>query len=107
MCAYDPDYGAAVSFGDVLKKVLARYKFEHKGRHPGLVKAWKEMVGEQVAQKTSIGAFANGCLTIEVESSVLLHELNSFMKGQLLGAFQQTKAGRDVAEIRFRLKNGV
>ena len=45
-------------------------------------------------------------MTVEVTSSVLLHELSGFMKPQLLSGLQASKGGRDVADLRFCLGNG-
>ena len=89
--------------GDVLKALLRRKKFLQKGKYPALTEAWSELVGQGIAARTRIRSFSEGKLTIEVTSSVLLHELSGFMKQQLLAGMQATKGGKDVAELRFCL----
>jgi predicted nucleic acid-binding Zn ribbon protein len=91
--------------GDVLKALLRRKKFLQKGKYAALTQTWAELVGTAIAARTRIRAFQEGRLTIEVTSSVLLHELNGFMKPQLLSGLQAGKGGRDVAELRFCLGN--
>jgi hypothetical protein len=59
-----------------------------------------------VAQRTRICSFARGKLVVEVASAALLHELNNFMKAQLLRELQATEPGRDIDSLRFRLQNG-
>jgi len=92
--------------GDVLKALLRRKRFLQKGKYSALTTAWVELVGEAVAARTRIRSFQEGKLTVEVTSSVLLHELNGFMKQQLLSGLRACDAGRDVAELRFCLGQG-
>lgn len=92
--------------GDILRALMRRKRFEQKSKYGSLVDAWAELVGDEVAARTRICAFDEGQLLVEVNSSALLHELNGFMKQQILASLQAGDAGRDVAEIRFRLTNG-
>ncbi len=62
------------------------------------------MVNE-IADRTRITAYSQGKLVIDVSSAVLLHELNAFMKSDILRALQDTSCARDIIEIRFRLGN--
>jgi predicted nucleic acid-binding Zn ribbon protein len=89
--------------GEIAKALLRRKKFHEKGKFGALVRAWGALVGEAVATRTRIRSFKDGNLVIEVDSSVLLHEIRGFMKQQLLLGLQATEAGRDVAEIRLCL----
>jgi predicted nucleic acid-binding Zn ribbon protein len=92
--------------GDVLKALMRRKKFLQKGKYAGLTQTWAELVGEAIATRTCVRSFQEGKLTIEVVSSALLHELNGFMKPQLLAGLQGAKGGRDVVELRFCLRSG-
>jgi len=98
--------GRARPLGEILRGLLRRKRSREKGKYRALVDAWRGMVGDGVAGRTRIRSFAEGELVIEVDSPVLLHELNSFMKAQLLSGFQATGAGRDVAAVRFCLGSG-
>ena len=90
-------------FGELARALLRRKKFAEKGRYSALSAAWRELVGEGVAEHTRITAFREGKLVVEVDSSTLLHELNSFLKDELMTGLQATDAGRDVAQMELRL----
>ncbi len=92
--------------GEIARALLRRKKFHEKGKYGALVDAWADLVGESIAARTRIRAFRGGELVVEVGSSVLLHELNGFMKEQLLAGIQSTEGGRDVASLRLCLGNG-
>jgi len=68
-----------------------------------LNRAWDELVGESVAARTRIRSFGDGELVVEVDSCVLLHELNGFLRPQLVEGLQAVKAGRDIVKLRFCL----
>lgn len=93
----------AWAIGEILPGLLRRKKFAEKGRYGALVEAWAGIVGEAVAARTSIRSFLDGELVVEVDSPVLLHEMNSFLKQPFLQALQATPGGRDVARLRFCL----
>ena len=101
------DRDRARPIGEVIRKIVRRKRFFEKGKYGSLVAAWSELVGEQIANRTRIRSFKGGQLVIEVDSAVLLHELSSFMKEQLLAGLQTTEAGRDVANLRFCLGNTI
>ena len=90
-------------FGDVARALLRRKKFTEKGRYGALVAAWREVAGDGVAEHTRVSAFKEGKLVVEVDSSTLLHELNGFLKESLLKGLQESKAGRDIAQMELRL----
>lgn len=97
------DREGARSIGEVLKGLLRRKKFHEKGKYGALVDAWAQLVGDAIASRTRIRSFKGGELVIEVDSPVLLHELNSFRREQLLEGLQAGKRGRDVAKLRLCL----
>ena len=98
-----PDEPEAVPLGDVLRKLMKKMRRLDRGKFSGLQRAWAELVGEEISKRTRVAGFREGQLTIEVESPVLMHELNSFMKHNLLAGLQETEKGRDVARLKFRL----
>jgi predicted nucleic acid-binding Zn ribbon protein len=93
----------AKPFGAIAKDIFRRKKFLEKGRYGALEAAWREVVGDELAVRTHISSLRGGQLEVAVDSSVLLQELDGFMKTQILGALRATEAGRDVAGLRFRL----
>ncbi|MHC4591741.1 MAG: DciA family protein [Planctomycetota bacterium] len=101
-----PSAAGARPLGQIAGELLRRKKFQEKGKYAALEQEWRELVGPSVAAKTRVRGFKDGRLVVEVTSPVLLHELNSFLKEQLLSALQETEAGRDMAEIQLRLGSG-
>lgn len=93
----------ARSLGEVARKLLREKKFYQKGKFGPLSKAWEELIGESLASCTKIVSFDDGELVVEVDSPSLLHEINNFMTEMLLDGLQETKAGRDIESLRFRL----
>ena len=89
--------------GDVIKRLLKRKRFYEKGKFGALVHAWAHVVGDEIAAHTRISGFREGRLVVDVDSSVLLHELGGFLKEQVLRELQATDGGVDVMELRFRL----
>ena len=90
-------------FGDVARALLRRKAFTEKGRYGALVKAWRGLVGDGVAEHTRVKAFKGGRLVVEVDSPTLLHELNGFMKEGLLRGLQATRAGKGLSGMELRL----
>ena len=93
----------AQAFGDVLSKVMRGPGMRARGRYRALNHAWDELVGESIAARTRIRSFGDGELVVEVDSSVLLHELSAFLAPQLVDGLQAVKAGRDIVKLRFCL----
>ena len=98
-----PCQGGAKRFGDVLTKLLKAKRFYQKSRYGPLVAAWQDAVGEEIGSRTKISAYEHGRLTVEVDSSVLLHELSSFMRSALLNQLKRTRGSEDIVELTFRL----
>jgi len=95
--------GRARPVGEIILALVRRKRFHGEGRFGPLVQAWTEMVGEGIARRTQVCGFNDGTLTVEVDSPALLHELNSFMKDDLLAGLRGGRPGRDVNALRFRL----
>jgi predicted nucleic acid-binding Zn ribbon protein len=94
----------AKPLGVIARRLLRSKKFREKGKYGALSRAWAELVGAELAARTRVASLKNGTLAVEVDSSVLLHELDGFMKQELLTQFRAVEAGRDVARISFRLR---
>ncbi len=94
---------AARPVGDIIRALIRRKRFYEKGKFGPLAEAWAELVGESIARRTRVRDFADGTLTVEVDSPALLHELNGFMKEHLLAGLHGAGASRDLDALRFRL----
>ena len=94
---------SARKFGDVLKRLLKTKRFYEKSKFGALSEAWRQVVGEEIAEQTKIVSYQHGSLKVEVDSSVLLHELSGFMEDTILQELQQTSGAEDVVDLRFCL----
>ncbi len=90
-------------FGDVMKKLVRRKRVRERSRYGAVVKAWREAVGEDIAEVTRVADVDEGTLVVEVESPVMMQELSGYLKPTLLQEIRNTDGGRDVYELRFRL----
>lgn len=101
--ALPPGGENARPLGAIARELLRSKKFRQKGKYGALSEAWAEVVGEELGARTNVRSFKDGTLIVEVDSSVLLQELDGFMKQELLLQLTAHKAGRDVARLSFRL----
>ena len=95
--------GNEKQFGDVMKRLIKKKRVRERSRYGAVVKAWRQVAGQDLAEQTRVADFSDGTLVIEVESSVLMQELSGYMKPTLLQELKNTDGGRDVFELRFRL----
>jgi predicted nucleic acid-binding Zn ribbon protein len=63
--------------------------------------AWPQAVGKRIAARTRAVAFADGCLTIEVEDSVWLQHLRT-MRRHILPSLQSIVGKETVKALDFR-----
>lgn len=81
-----------------IEKLLKAYKIEDKMHELDLHKEWSEMMGAAIAAKTKSLELRKRVLIIEIESSVLRHEL-SFAKEKLKESLNRKLMKRVVDEI--------
>ena len=91
------------SFGDVMRRLIRKKRVRERSRYGAVVKAWREAVGEELADVTRVADLDEGTLLVEVESPVLMQELSGYMKPTLLQEVRNAEGGEDVFELRFRL----
>jgi len=65
---------------------------------------WKEIVGDDIGNRSKVLGLKNGTLEIGVRSSALLNELVGFYGQEFLELIQADERGRTVRNIKFRLK---
>lgn len=72
-----------------------------------VARAWREIVGEEVAAHTKLArTIRGGVLRVEVDSASLLGELAGFRKPELLAGLQERVRRKHIEEIRFKLSSG-
>ena len=100
---YDDEQERTTPFGKALRRVRRDLRLGERKRFRKLSETWDNLVGNAIAGRTRITSYSQGRLVIAVSSAVLLHELNAYMKSDILCALQATSCARDIIEIRFRL----
>ncbi len=63
---------------------------------------WKEVVGDEVAQRTRVVDVTGGVLVIEVDSGPLIHELSTYYKNEILESLRALEEMPNLRDIRFR-----
>jgi hypothetical protein len=84
-----------------IERLLKAYKIEDKMDELDLHKEWTEMMGTAIAAKTKSLELRKRILIIQIESSVLRHEL-SFAKEKLKESLNRKLQKRVVDEILFK-----
>ncbi|MCE9637335.1 MAG: DUF721 domain-containing protein [Planctomycetes bacterium] len=103
--------GAAEAIGDILRRTLPEYRPSARGpnrtrRTQSLVAvAWERAAGPELATETRPATLQRGVLTVEVRSTALLSELQSFRRDELLARLIEAEAelsraaSRDPAKV--------
>lgn len=86
---------------EAIEKLLKVYKIESKLDEISLRKEWEELMGMTIAKKTKKLELRKKILIIEIESSVLRHEL-SFAKEKLKESLNRKLNKRIVDDILFK-----
>lgn len=93
-----------VPFGDALRRYLHGSGLGARLRNARVYEAWNGAVGERTARYAKPVRFHFGDLTIEVESSVHLHELQNFTGEQFRQAANRQLGEERIRKVSFRLK---
>tara|TARA_B100000029_G_scaffold459450_1_gene489557 strand:+ start:2367 stop:2690 length:324 start_codon:yes stop_codon:yes gene_type:complete len=92
--------------GDTISELVALKGLAKSGAAEQLTQAWHEVAGERIAAETRVVAVKNRSLQVEVTSSALMYELDSFHKPGLIAAMKQ-QPGLNITGIKFRLKGSL
>jgi predicted nucleic acid-binding Zn ribbon protein len=86
---------------EAIERLLKVYKISDKMDEITLRKEWEELMGKAISNKTKRLELRKRVLIIQIESSVLRHEL-SFAKEKLKESLNRKLKRRAVDEIIFR-----
>lgn len=86
---------------EAIERLLKVYKISDKMDEITLRKEWEELMGKAISNKTKKLELRKRVLIIQIESSVLRHEL-SFAKEKLKESLNRKLKRRAVDEIIFR-----
>ena len=87
---------------DLMMPTLARLGLKTRARHLQLVNLWPGIVGDMVAEHTSVAAFNRGRMTVETDSPAMGHALH-VQRQDIMDRLNQELGASVVADIRFRL----
>ena len=99
----DPRRGP-VALGDALRGFLRTSGLGGRLRNARVYQAWSDALGEQAARHARPVKFHFGDLTVEVESSVHLHELQNFTGEQYRQDANRRLGEERIRKVCFRLK---
>lgn len=91
------------SISDILPKVLRQMGLAQRVKEAEIVRDWSIIVGETVARHCQPVTLDKGWLTVNVDSSPWLNELQRFSKGLILQKLQERLGKSAVRDMRFRI----
>ena len=102
MATKNPKQKGPQPIGDILAELMARKGFARARAEEAYQAAWKDAVGEPVAQYTRTGKLRRGLLEIFVANSMLIQEL-TFQKADLLESINQKLPDEKIRDLRFKV----
>ena len=91
------------SISEIMPKVISKLGLAQKVKEVELLMDWPEIVGKLVADHCKPVTLDRGYLTINVDSSPWLTELERYSKQQILEKIQARLGQKAVRMIRFRI----
>lgn len=87
----------------LLEKVMPKLGLKDRLSETQIFDAWREIVGDFLAQHSVPSGLSGGVLTVQVLQPSVRYELDRTWKPQILAKLQTRFGARIVREIRFRL----
>jgi predicted nucleic acid-binding Zn ribbon protein len=94
--------GHIKSLGAALQSLLSRGRLAQALRTAALRSAWKDTVGDVLAEQTYPLALKKGTLWVAVSSSVVTQEL-FFEKGKILEGLKERLKKEQIRELRYKV----
>ncbi len=95
-----------MSIGRLIGPLLKTIKLEEQSRLGVLVEKWEAAMGKAVAAHTRAGRLMNGELTVFVDSSVWLSELQRYAQREMLANLQKAFGAETIHKVRLQLDPG-
>lgn len=86
----------------ILCKVIGKIEKQGPGKKEKILKTWKKIAGEKATSHTRPVGIRRNVLTIEIDSSTWLYELN-LKKRKLLKDIKKELAQYKIEDIKFRM----
>jgi len=91
----------ALSMDTLIPEIMKLWKLDARLREEQVVAAWKELVGDFIAQHTAPDSIKHGVIIVRVLQSSIHHTL-MMEKGRLLRRLQERFGKSEVRDIKFR-----
>jgi len=88
---------------DIIPGIIKKMGLSQRVKEAEVVKEWPEMVGKAIAKHCQPVSLEKGVLTVYVDSSPWLNELQRFSKMMILEKLQSKLGKKAVKDIRFRI----
>lgn len=89
--------------GDIIPKVIKKMGLNQKLKEAEVIRDWCIIVGDVIAKHCQPIKLEKACLTVNVDSSPWLNELQKFSKSIILQKLQARLGEKAVKDIRFRI----
>lgn len=91
------------SVADLLQKVMPKLGLGERLGEQQVASAWREVVGDFLAQHSLPVGLSGGVLTVQVVQPSVRYELDRTWKRDILAKLQERFGKKVVREVRFRL----
>lgn len=98
-----PKVDRCASVSDLLQKVMPKLGLGERLGEQQVVSAWREVVGDFLAQHSLPVGLSGGVLTVQVIQPSVRYELDRTWKRDILAKLQGRFGKKVVREVRFRL----
>lgn len=88
---------------ELIPHVVAKLGLSQKVKESKILNDWSELVGAVIAKHSRPVALDKGYLTVNVDSSPWLNELQRYSKGMILDKLKQKLGKKIINDIRFRV----
>ncbi|MDD5350844.1 MAG: DUF721 domain-containing protein [Chthoniobacteraceae bacterium] len=99
--AVKPDRLASAA--DLIGKVMAGLGLKERFRQEEVLAAWRELVGDFIAEHAAPQRLQTGVLFVRVLQPTMHYELDRVWKPKILAKFKERFGARAVREIRFQV----
>lgn len=92
------------SLRDLINRVVRPIKRNHNNL-ASLQEVWSKSVGPSIAQRTRVVKLVNETLTVYADSPVTRHEIEGFLKEEILSKFRKLAGRNGVKRLKCQLIN--
>ena len=101
------DKSEPAPLGDVISHLFALRGYGRVQGKKQLEESWNEVVGDLIAELTTVMGLKNGVLQIGVGNSALISELAAFLKPEFLEKLQTDHSHLKIRDIKFKLRGNL